>query len=68
MNCKCDSYKENEIFCIEEDCNQRLVCLGCFIRKRNHQGHKYILINDFVEGKEQEMKTIFGDLSYEDFK
>ena len=51
--------KKDQVFCLENDCQDRLICPLCFIRDRQHIDHNYIVIKGFQETNLSELTNIF---------
>ena len=61
LNCQKHQIKKDFVFCLESDCDDRLVCMNCFVLDQKHNGHKLIMLKPFMDGNENEINRIFSD-------
>ena len=52
--------KKDFVFCLESDCDNRLVCMKCFILDHKHIDHRLIILKLFMDGDEDEINRIFS--------
>ena len=57
---QCDRHnmKRDGLFCLNDECDDRLECIECWNDK--HRDHKYIMINEFMMNSESEMNRILN--------
>jgi len=51
MVCYKHDLKKNYLFCLENGCEQRLGCELCYLEDQEHQGHRVILLKEFMENE-----------------
>ena len=61
MDCKKHNLKKDFIFCLEPDCEDRLVCKKCYLIDQQHFTHKRICIEYFMETDYDEFLKIFNE-------
>ena len=61
MNCEKHKLKNNFIFCLETDCQDRLACEKCYVLDQKHNGHKVIMVKYFIQNDEEELKRVLDD-------
>jgi len=60
MKCEKHKLKKDYLLCLDDGCEDRLVCEKCFHIQHKHQNHKYILIKYFMENEDEEINRIFN--------
>ena len=53
--------KKDFVFCLDSDCDDRLVCMKCFCLDQKHNGHRVIMLKPFMDGDQDEIKRLFSD-------
>ena len=61
LECEKHKMKKDFIFCLESDCDDRLVCMKCYVFDKKHDRHRVILLKFFMDGDEDEINRILGD-------
>ena len=49
------------MFCLESDCDDRLVCVNCFGLDKKHNDHRVIMLKPFMDDDQDEINRIFSD-------
>ena len=54
---------ENDyLFCLEDNCNDRLKCQKCYEEDHKHLNHNFRLIHEFMTNRNKdEMERLFGE-------
>ena len=53
--------KKDFVFCLDSDCDDRLVCMKCFVLDKKHIDHRVIMLKPFMDGDQDEIKRLFSD-------
>jgi len=62
MRCSKHNEVKKYLFCLENECVDRLECELCIVQDKKHHEHKFILIGRMMdENCDTEMKKLFGD-------
>jgi len=61
LECQKHQIKKDFVFCLESDCDDRLVCMKCYVLDQKHDDHKVIMLKPFMNDDENEINRIFGD-------
>jgi len=52
--------KKDFVFCLDSDCDDRLVCVNCYVLDKKHDRHRVIILKSFIDDNEDEIKRIFN--------
>ena len=61
LDCQKHQMKKDFVFCLDSDCDDRLVCVQCFVLDQKHIGHRLIILKPFMDDNENEINRIFSD-------
>ena len=64
LRLKCSKHKldKDTVFCLEEDCKERMACVMCIVRDQLHKDHHCIVIKGIIEDNSEELKRLFGNI------
>lgn len=51
---------EKMVLCLEEQCGQGMDCKKCLAGDGRKKGHKYVMIEEFLDNDEVEIKQMLG--------
>ena len=59
---KCEKHKldKNFLFCLEQDCHDRLACKKCNVLDNQHCNHRFVMVDYFMDNDQDELERIFG--------
>jgi len=52
--------KKDFVFCLDSDCDDRLVCVNCYVLDKKHNDHTLIILKSFMDDNENEINRIFS--------
>ncbi len=52
--------KRDYLFCLENECEERLCCIECYVKDNLHKNHRCIILKDFMQSEESELARVFN--------
>ena len=58
--CEIHQIKKDYLFCLEQNCEDRLCCIECYAKENLHKEHRCIILKDFLRSEESELGRVFN--------